>query len=368
MRALLIAIVSLAAVHTAYAYPQFQLSRDQTCTGCHISPSGGGLLNENGLNTVEAMSQYGTSPEFINGKLPLPSWLALGGDFRGMIGAYDGGRLLEFALFPMQADLYANVTLSTHLALHVTAGAQDPQYQNVGATLFGSREHWIQYQENPGEGNGMLLRVGRMMPVYGLRFVEHVDYNRNFGGTPLYNETYAASASYIQPKWELHATAFIRDPIRTDSVEQGNGIALYTECRFSESSSVGLESMFIQDYNDERTFYGVTGKHLLGSGILLQGEVQGIHQKIDAGGTANKAVAYGMGTYFRGALMFDLGLGYYNENVAVSGLDRDGIDLNVHGFTTSHIELILMNRVQFLDFGTSGTTSGYSMLQIHYRL
>ena len=34
---------------TAHAYPQFQMSRDQTCTGCHLSPSGGGLLNENGL-------------------------------------------------------------------------------------------------------------------------------------------------------------------------------------------------------------------------------------------------------------------------------------------------------------------------------
>ena len=57
------------------AYPQFQMSRDQTCTGCHISPAGGGLLNENGLTTAEAISQWGTAPEFFYGKIPTPSWL-----------------------------------------------------------------------------------------------------------------------------------------------------------------------------------------------------------------------------------------------------------------------------------------------------
>ena len=44
------AVAVAAMAGTAAAYPQFQLSRDQTCTGCHLSPAGGGLLNENGTH------------------------------------------------------------------------------------------------------------------------------------------------------------------------------------------------------------------------------------------------------------------------------------------------------------------------------
>ena len=46
MRALAV-VVTLAVIglaHRADAYPQYQLGRDATCTGCHLSPAGGGLL------------------------------------------------------------------------------------------------------------------------------------------------------------------------------------------------------------------------------------------------------------------------------------------------------------------------------------
>ena len=49
------ALVALAG--RADAYPQFQLNRDRTCANCHMSPSGGGLLNEYGLMQAELISQ-----------------------------------------------------------------------------------------------------------------------------------------------------------------------------------------------------------------------------------------------------------------------------------------------------------------------
>ena len=47
----------VVATPRAAAYPQFQLSRDQTCTNCHVSPSGGGLLTENGYNVADVQNQ-----------------------------------------------------------------------------------------------------------------------------------------------------------------------------------------------------------------------------------------------------------------------------------------------------------------------
>ena len=63
---LALAFVALAATR-AHAYPQFELSKDQSCAGCHISPSGGGPLSENGLAVAESISKFGMAPEFMYG-------------------------------------------------------------------------------------------------------------------------------------------------------------------------------------------------------------------------------------------------------------------------------------------------------------
>jgi hypothetical protein len=371
MRTFVILVIAVIAdITTAYAYPEFQLSRDQTCANCHLSPAGGELLSENGLIGAEQMSQWGGAPEAFNGKIPIPSWLVVGGDFRGAAGLDNDGLKNELVIFPMQAEAYAEAALGSHFSLHVTAGVRPPQDGDTAATLFSSREHWLSWRPHPGERDGWFVRAGRFMPVYGLRFAEHPDYDRRFGGTPLYGEAYGISAEYVQPGWELHVTGFTRDPLLPDSVEQGNGAALYTEKRVTSATSIGLEGMFVKDPDDERFFGGVTAKHYLSSlDILLEMECEGVHQKVLAGGTENQIVGYESASYFyKTAFMVDLGFGYFNENVLVKGLDREAFDLNIHWFTTSHLELILTNRIQFIELGQGGTSSGYSLLQFHYRL
>jgi len=366
--ALLVVSVVLATAGTAAAYPQFQLIKDQTCSSCHLSPAGGGLLSENGLNTAETISQWGTAPEFFYKKVPLPSWLELGGDFRGAGGFDQSDRIDKgFVVFPMQADLYAAATFGAY-SVHVTGGVRDPQDGNTAKTLFASREHWVQWQQNPGETEGVFVRVGRFMPVFGLREVEHPYYDRRYGGSPLYGETYGAAVEYVDPKWEIHATGFIHDPIFKDSIERGNGGALYGEARVTEQTALGLEAKLDITPDDKTTYVGVVGKQVIGKTILVQADVQFVHHKIDAGGIENQIVATAIASYFIGPFMIDLGLNDYHENLAYKLLDQEAIDLNAHWFATSHLELLLTNRFQMLAFGADGESSGYSLLQLHYRL
>jgi hypothetical protein len=85
--ALLALAVVAALAGVADAYPQFQLSRDKTCTGCHISPAGGGLLTENGESVSESIAMIDDhSGAFFYGKVPLPEWLVLGGELRWAAG------------------------------------------------------------------------------------------------------------------------------------------------------------------------------------------------------------------------------------------------------------------------------------------
>jgi hypothetical protein len=373
-RIFVIVIAVVASARIAHAYPQFELVKDQTCTSCHLSPAGGGLLSENGMTTAETISQWGTSPELFYNKLPLPSWLELGGDVRGASG-YDvaNGANRSFVLFPMQAEVYAAATYQA-FSLHVTAGLRDPQYENnsvgfVPSTLFASREHWLQWQPDPGQTTGLFVRVGRFMPVYSLRFAEHPYYDRRYGGTPLYGETYAAAVEYIDPQWEVHATGFIKDPIFPDSVERGNGGTLYAEARVSESTALGVESKLDVTDDDSRLFAGLTVKQLIRKDLVIEAEAELVHQTVHPGADKlNQIVGTAVASYFRGPFMVDLGVNVYHEDLRFELLDQEAFDLNLHWFMTSHVELLLTNRFQALAFGADGQSSGYSLLQIHYRL
>ena len=352
---------------TARAYPQFQMSRDQTCTGCHFSPAGGGLLNENGLATAEGISQFGTAPEFFYGKIPTPGFLALGGDLRAATGYVASPEKLATA-FPMQADVYARAALPAGLSVYVNVGARPPQVGNENTTFAWSREHFVTWQQNPGENNGLYVRLGRFMPVFGLRFVEHPIYTRRLGGTPLYGETYGLAVEYVQPKYEVHVTGFIKDPI-IDTPEHSNGAAAIAEYRLTERFSVGAETMYTQSVDDKKIRVGAVGKLLLPFDTLLQFEGQFMNQLIEPRGAPKQIVAYLLASKpLDPGLLIDVGLGYFNENVAIKQLDREAFDLNFHWFATSHVELIFTGRLEMLAFGSGGSNAGYALGQLHYRL
>ncbi|HEX3758541.1 MAG TPA: hypothetical protein VHW23_07525, partial [Kofleriaceae bacterium] len=152
-RSALVVVFALALVAAASrgaaAYPQYQLSRDQTCTGCHLSPAGGGLLTENGYSVAESQAQLSDSSAFMYGLFKLPGWLALGGDLRsatGFIRTPDN----QFAFIPMQGDVYVHAMFKG-FTVHVTVGARPAQWVTGNGTpgvidRFWSREHYVMWQ------------------------------------------------------------------------------------------------------------------------------------------------------------------------------------------------------------------------------
>lgn len=363
-RAMVIAALVIAGTSArALAYPQFQLSRDQTCAHCHLSPAGGGLLNENGLETASTMAMLSDAPEFFYDKIRTPSWLKLGGDARAVYG-YTATPQQYLVAFPMQLDLYASAMFADHFRVHVTAGYRPPEYGNEATTRVWSREHYLTWQQNPGENEGLYIRIGRFMPVFGLRFVEHPLYARRYGGTSLYSETYGVAAEYITSTFEVHATGFIKDPL-IDPVAHDNGGALYGEYRIAETVAVGAEAMATSSVDDSKYRGGVTAKYYLeAADLLLQGEGQIVRQHIGAF-AQSQVVGQLMATKFLPAnFMADLAFGHYDADVRVRGLDREAMDLALHYFLDAHTEILLLGRLEVL----AGPTNGYALAQLHYRL
>jgi hypothetical protein len=359
-------LVVLAAGRVAAAYPQFQLSSDQTCTGCHLSPAGGGLLNENGLGYAETQSTWGGKPEAAHGALAGPDWLTVSGDLRAGAGLV-GGLTMHPGAFPMQAEMAAAARTNA-FTIYATLGFQVGD-GNRPLTFVEAREHFVMWQQHPDENTGLYLRAGRFMPVYGLRFAEHTDSTRRWGQTPLYGEAYGAAAEYVADAWEAHLTGFVADPIQ-DPVERGSGAAAYAEKRFAERFAIGAEGRYAHSPDDARTAGGVTAKAWFPSpGILLQAEGQVIHQTFAAGGARNQLASYLMASWsVHDGWLLDAGLSQYNEDLAVMNLDTEAFDANVHWFATSHWELLLTNRLQTIALGGGGGNSGYTLVQIHYRL
>ena len=366
MRTLLVITVLALAAGRAYAYPQFQLSRDQTCSACHIQPDGGGLLNENGLVTSETISQFGNPPAFMYGAVDLPEWLSLGGDFRSVWGYLQAPqRYLVF--IPMQADVNAAVTIK-NFSIHATLGYRPPEVGNAAATYVWSREHFVQWQQEEGASEGLFVRLGRFMPIFGLRFVEHTLYTRRYGGTPLYSDTYGAAVSYVKPELEVHATGFVKDPI-IDPVRHSNGGAVYGEYRLGEHTLVGAGFMAEISSFDQKYRGAITAKHYLPSpGILLQTELQLVNPHIGGYGY-RQIVGNLMATYFASeSIMIDVALGHYDENIRISNLDRDAVDVNVHWFIDSHLEVMALTRFELMGFGSGGPSGAYVLGGFHYRL
>jgi hypothetical protein len=365
IRLSLVVVALLVTSGIAHAYPQYQFSHDQTCTGCHLSPSGDGLLNENGLAMAETASQFGTNPNFLNGTLGTPTWLTLSGDIRTASG-YIKTPEDTLAAFPMQAELGGTAKYK-NFSLHATAG-----YPGLDAPPVFSREHYVQWQQDATGNEGLYIRAGRFMPVFGLRFAEHPDYVRRFGGTPLWGERYGLGVSYVKQGYEVHATGFIQEPL-LDPVVYGNGAAFYAEKRFCECGSIGIEGMFVKADDDNHMHLGMTGKYYMPTiNLLLSAEAQFVRQRIYSAPKSDaplQIIANVIATLqLSEFVQVDVGIGHYDEDIRIKDLDRDAADLNIRYSLTSHVELQLNSRVELLAFGSGGPTGAYTLAQFHYRL
>ncbi len=369
IRIVIIALaIAMATASVAHAYPQYQLSHgDATCTGCHVSPDGGGILNENGQNVAEQTAWKDGNGGWMYG-MTKPSWLALGGDVRGAAGFVDPGTA-SAAAYPMQLEVAASVH-AHGFSLHALGGLRSPQDGGSALHVLWSREHYVMWQSNPDETYGFYVRAGRLMPTFGLRLAEHINYTQKYGGYPLYAEAYGLSTSYVGHAFEVHATGFVHDPIAT-SAEKGDGGAVYAEVRLGDHAAIGADAKYTSAPEQKHTYAGLTGKlYLPGPDLLFQAEAEIIEQHVTAGAgdKTTQLAGYLLASKpLGGGLLLDVGLGHYTEDTRVKDLYRDCADANLHWFVTPHVEGLLTARVELLDLGGS-PTGGYLLAQFHYRL
>ena len=178
-------------------------------TVCHYAPGGGGLHQRLRPRRRRRGPVHRPKGEgaFLHGVLPMPSWLAVGGDLRGAYAAQEVGDIhgSKHAFFPMQADLQVRGVLAEGFSIYASGGLRGQvrpnqelvplqNYQPISASRLISREHWLMWQPAT---QGPYVRAGRFYAPFGLRLAEHLTYVRRDLGFDLLRESYNLSGGFV---------------------------------------------------------------------------------------------------------------------------------------------------------------------------
>ncbi len=187
----------------ASAYPEFVKSGYFACNSCHVSPGGGGVLNDYGRAfAAEKLSTWSYEGEdrLLHGAIPeLPNQLIIGGNFRQIQTYVDSKRAETGRWIPMQRDLDACVKLgdsTTCATLGVTRYAEETSDHKM---KFGLRKAMTKYDL----GENFSVRVGRFFERYGLMIADHTRAIRRGLGFEQGRETDQVEVNYVSEKLDL---------------------------------------------------------------------------------------------------------------------------------------------------------------------
>ena len=139
-----------------FALPRFAAENGTSCNLCHVNPTGAGLRNDYGISLfsmeelpMEKGMKY-TDEDYTG---TIIENLRFGADLRFQVLSHtDDQEESRTAYFPMQGDLYGNLSVSKGVEVYVK---QDVLRQQP--------EFWTTLPLLPNEG---YLRIGRFIPTY----------------------------------------------------------------------------------------------------------------------------------------------------------------------------------------------------------
>ncbi len=242
-----------------FGYPEMIRHNYTSCTACHVSPNGGGMLTGYGRTlSSELLSQFGSEKQagFMHGFVNTPEWLGVGGDVR-WAETYSNTPTVEKARFIfMQADaeLAAFVKNFTVVA---TAGVQEEDSYNYTGSAFISRRHYVMWNAN----DNITLRGGKFLTAYGINTPDHMITTRRNLGWDEGSETYNLEASYSNDDFDVFLTGVFGRPENKD-LHKDTGVALRASLNLFKSSKVGLGYYYGKNDNEIK-------RHLAGPYFII---------------------------------------------------------------------------------------------------
>ena len=236
-----------------FALPRFAAENGTSCNLCHVNPTGAGLRNDYGISLFsmeELPMEKGmifTDEDYTGSILEN---LRFGADLRFQVLSHtDYQEESRTAYFPMQGDLYGNLSVSKGVEVYVKQDVLRP-----------NPEFWSYFPLLPNDG---YLRMGKFLPTFGLRLDDHTAFTR--GGNPNEDKEGMPFSPYSVTPGIIEAGMYISDIFITLSIAN----------KFASSAGF-FELLKNKNFTFRGEYTGSIGSAtaLLGGSLMKEGDFQ----------------------------------------------------------------------------------------------
>jgi hypothetical protein len=170
--ALLIFFVFLIFSSDVFSYPRYSAYTGDKCIDCHVSPTGGLMRNQYGLNYARENLQMGFLEKYtkkVKFNPEINKTIYIGGDVRiNNVNDEIPNQPTMTTFLVMQGDLYINALINDYVNIFISPGIQLPGL-NTKPEVYGM------ISKLPLD---IYFKAGRFTPNFGIRIAEHRAFQR----------------------------------------------------------------------------------------------------------------------------------------------------------------------------------------------
>lgn len=257
MKHLIAALGVLLSPHLSVAFVDNVVHGYQSCTACHYSPSGGGLLTDYGRSlSKELMSTWSRQ----NSELPAfglvkeSSWFKIGGDYRAIQTYLENSSTKQGRQFEMQKNIELGIRANSLWFIGTLGTTEGPSHV-VNKGQFLSERHYVLWNYS----DELKVRVGKFRLNYGLNEPNHTFFSKQRLGFGSNSESYILEISHFTDNSELFLSSDLGRIDLPRNFQSEKSISLGYSYYTNPTSKLGANVLFGESENKRRTLTGIHG-------------------------------------------------------------------------------------------------------------
>lgn len=268
------------------AFPEMIRNHYVNCSSCHVSQSGGGVLNSYGRSLSyellsasgsdkEARAFYSIDPETTG------TWFNMGGDVRSVQTHFEDATIKTGKWFVMQAGIDIAINLNKWTGM-MTLGKMNTNDNTVRAV---SPKYYLSYQLS----DEFSVRAGRTIPVFGLQIPQHIFLVKD--NLLIGEDTERDSVETFWNGEEWNFTAAYAKSFKSSAVgDEEKSVSMRIAKTLNDSSKVGLNFWSGDAVTFKRMMVGVDGVFGFTEKFYMLTEVDHVSTQTKPGEIETKSV------------------------------------------------------------------------------